>query len=116
MGIRYTYFKPSRNGCDYFLTLDGETILKPAMANQAALTSLGVTMAFVDPAQLVLTRSPPCRAVTHDGFHLAADSASDERFGDIAIARSDPARAPRHLRIRPRPSAGVRHRLPEVGC
>jgi hypothetical protein len=46
-------FQAIRNGCDYFLTLDQSTILIPARTNFEALQSLGVTMRFTDPADLV---------------------------------------------------------------
>ena len=51
-------FQAIKSGCDYFLTLDETTILRPAFAHQKRLVDLGVTMAFVDPLQLVRDLAP----------------------------------------------------------
>jgi hypothetical protein len=45
-------FQAVKNQCDYFLTLDGSTILEPAIAHQATLAAAGVSIGFVNPLQL----------------------------------------------------------------
>lgn len=52
-GDAYHVFQASKAGCDYFLTLDEETILSRAKQNQELLSSICSNLKFRSPIELV---------------------------------------------------------------